>query len=345
MAFSEDSSSLSLESLNDGNYSGDWDDGEMAGYGTGILTFQIVVYVVLFLMGVPGNILVLILFARRQVESPFNVANCLVLSLATADLGTLLLYVPFYLAYDAMGLVWPFGLAMCKFVFSFTHVCVYASLGSMVAIAVERYRMTFHLHVSKSWVVIGTVIVWITAILLSIPQMMYLQLIEIDGEMEEEGSAPEYACELVWPDHSYEKLLHPIDFALFYLLPLAFISVLYVKIICVLRLAIRRNVPNHRLAEQSRKVAYILALIVSVFAVCVFPVHFMQLCRVFFHQYWLRLYSEWPWLFSLFAGLYLFTHVINPIIYALLHRKFRVQAIELLRMTQVFGCRHSEIDS
>lgn len=339
----------SSDGLNEWNHS-HWDVMEnTANYDTGTKTFLAVTYAVLFLTGIPGNILVLVLFGRgrgrNSVESPFNVANCLILSLATADLGSLLFYIPFYVVYDVLGSIWPFGLVMCKFVFSFTHLCVYASLGSMVAIAVERYRVTYHLHVSKTLEVIGAVIVWLTALILVIPQMIYLQLVEIEY-LDEEDSSPVYACELVWPDLAYERLLHPIDFAVFYLCPLVFITVLYVKIISMLRRAIRRNVLNRRLVKQSRKVSYVLVVIVVVFALCVFPVHFLQLIRVFFYQYWLSLYIEWPWLFSVFSCLYFLTHAMNPLVYVLLHRKFRVQAVEVLRVSQVLSCgRLTEMES
>lgn len=327
------------DELNDWNYSR-WDLVEdTANYGTGTTTFLAITYAVLFLTGIPGNILVLVLFGRTRnsAESPFNVANCLVLSLATADLGSLLFYIPFYIVYDVLGSVWPFGLVMCKFVFTFTHLCVYASLGTMVAIAVERYRVACHLRVSKTLEIIGTVLVWVAALILVIPQMIYLQLVEVE-DIGEEGSSPVYSCELVWPDVSYERILHPIDFAAFYMCPLLFITVLYVKIIFMIRRAIRRNLLNRRLVIQSKKVAYVLVVIVVVFALCVFPVHFLQLIRVFFYQYWLSLYIEWPWLFSVFAGLYFVTHAMNPLIYVLLHRKFRAQAVDVLKVSQVFSC-------
>ncbi|KAK3732023.1 hypothetical protein QZH41_006882 [Actinostola sp. cb2023] len=309
--------------LNDSSY-----EHEIVDSNNHIVTVQVAVYCILFLIGVPGNTLVLVVFARRG-DSPFNMSsNALIVNLAAADMGILLFYVPFYVAYEALDLVWPFGLAMCKFVFSLTHICVYSSLGTMIGVAMERYQVTFHLHVSKSLVRVGLLFVWICALVLSIPQMMNLQLVSLDDEIYPDT---EYTCELMWPDPIYERILHPVDFILFYLLPMALISGLYIHINSMLRSAIRRNVLNHRLAKQAQKVMYVLIVVVFVFGICNFPVHFMQIYRVFCYDEWLNIFDKSPWLFSVCAALYLIPHIANPIIYAVLNKKFRLAAIKVLR--------------
>lgn len=289
---------------------------------------HVVIHIFLFVIGVPGNILVLVIFSRSHGDTPFNMSsNAMILSLAAADLGILLVYVPFYVAYEALHLVWPFGVAMCKLVFSFTHICVYTSLGTMIGIAIERYLVTFHLHVYRPKVVMGMIAAWIVALLLSIPQMINLQLVSLDEQVTPDT---EYACELVWPEPLYEQILYPIDFVLFYLLPLAVISILYVKITSMLRSAIRQQVPNRRLTKQVKKVVCVLMVVVIVFAICNFPIYILHLYRIFQYEKWLVVAEESPWIFSVCAAIYLVPHSANPIIYAILDRKFRHQIIKVL---------------
>lgn len=272
----------------------------------------------------------LIIFSKSQSDSPFKMSsNSLIISLAATDLGILLVYVPFYVAYEMLGLIWPFGLVMCKFVFSSTHICLYASLGTLVGVAIERYLVAYDFRVSKQRIIVGLMCVWVVSLALSIPQMINLQLVSLD--VDEVHPDVQYVCELVWPDPMYERVLHPIDFGLFYLLPLIIISALYVKIIIMLRSAIKHSVPKRRFARQVQKVVYVLIVVVCVFGVCNLPIYVLHLYRVFWHDDWIGVIDKNPWLFSLCAALYLLPHSANPIIYAIFDRKFRTQALKVLK--------------
>ncbi|XP_020915039.1 galanin receptor type 1 [Exaiptasia diaphana] len=256
-------------------------------------------------------------------------SNSLIISLAAADLGILLVYVPFYVAYEMLGLIWPFGEVLCKFVFSSTHICLYASLGTLVGVAIERYLVAFDFRVSKPKIIMGLISVWIVSLALSIPQMINLQLVKID--VEEFHADVEYVCELVWPDPMYERVLHPVDFVLFYLLPLMIISVLYVKISVMLRSAIKHSAPKRRFARQVQKAVYVLIVVVCVFGICNLPIYVLHLYRVFWSDHWLGVIDKNHWLFSVCAALYLLPHSANPIIYAILDRKFRKEALTVLK--------------
>lgn len=304
-----------------------YDEGLMTTSSTGLIV-HIVIHCVVFVIGVPGNVLVLLIFSRCHIEAPFNMSsNSPILSLAAADLGILLFYVPFYVVYEFKHLVWPFGSAMCKLVFSSTHICIYASLGTMVSVAIERYLVTFHLHVSRQKVVMAMLAVWIVALLLSIPQMINLQLVPLEDYGDHD---PKYACELVWPNQWFEKILHPVDFAMFYLLPVGLTSILYGKITSMLRSAIRQNLLNRQLTKQVKKVVHVLIVVVIVFAICNFPIYIFHLYRVFQFNQWLQMVDKSPWIFSLFAALYLIPHTVNPLVYAVLDRKFRKEVFNIL---------------
>ncbi|EDO48524.1 predicted protein [Nematostella vectensis] len=338
-----------MTSLEEQFSSGSWRDFERPGnytyyndyddfVSTHYMTVQAIVFVLLFIVGVPGNILVLRIFTHHQNDFRLFISNILTLSLATADLGVLVVYIPFYLAYEFLGLVWPFGSAMCKLVFSVTHICVYASLGTMIAIAGERYLIVRN-RPAKRWVIGATVgCVWSVAIILCVPQLMYYTVVSITDDAE-----PLFVCELEWPDPMHEKILHPIDFTLFYLFPLIFTAAVYLKIIRLLRAAIENNVPSHRLIKESKRIVRLFVVTLTVFAICVLPIHILHLCRVFYHDYWLQLTIERPGMFPTLAALYLVTHVANPFIYILFHRQFRVKAGQIVRRCLKFLCLCREV--
>lgn len=299
-------------------------------------SIQIVANLVFVILGIPGNVLAII-FVWKKSDGSISPIIPFLLNLAAADLLVLTIYIPFYIAYEAADFEWPFGAVLCKAVFSLTHVCMYSSLATLTAIAVERYSITFCDGIRRKTVKSIIAIIWITAICLSIPQMVYLKTIQIDqyedfegdeeefleeGRMEQEDAR--YTCEIEWPHPDLERILQPIDAVILYLIPLSFIFVLYVKIITKLRAIDRKKLPPARLVfvRQRQRAVRKMATVITIFALCHLPIHVFHLLRVFFFESWLVLVSAYPWFFTLTANLVLVTHVVNPLVYGSLHHCF-----------------------
>lgn len=287
-------------------------------------------------LGIPGNVLAII-FVWKKSDGSLSPIIPFLLNLAAADLLVLTIYIPFYIAYEAADFEWPFGTVLCKAVFSLTHVCMYASLATLTAIAVERYSITFYDGIRKKTVKYVIVIIWITAFCLSIPQMVYLKTMQIDPfeEFEEdeeeflevrrmEQEDARYICEIEWPHPDLEKILQPIDAVLLYLVPLSFVFFVYVKIITKLRAIDRKQLaPAHLVfVKQRQRAVRKMATVITIFALCHLPIHAFHLLRVFFFESWLLLVSAYPWLFTLPINLVLVTHVVNPLVYGSLHHCF-----------------------
>lgn len=299
-------------------------------------TFQIVVNLVFVVLGIPGNALAIISLWKRSDGSLSPIFPFL-LNLAVADLLVLTIYIPFYIAYEAADFEWPFGAVLCKAVFSLTHICMYASLATLTAIAVERYLITFCDGIRRKTVKYVIVVIWVIAISLSIPQMVYLKTVKIDpfqafeeneqeflnGErMEQED--PIYICEIEWPHPDLETILQPIDAVILYLLPLSFVFIIYVKIITKMRAIDRKRLSPARLVfvRQRQRAVRKMATVITIFALCHLPIHAFHLLRVFFVESWLVLVSAYPWFFTLAVNLVLMTHVVNPLVYGSLHYCF-----------------------
>ena len=297
---------------------------------------QIVVNLVFVVLGIPGNVLAII-FVWKKSDGSLSPIIPFLLNLAAADVLVLTIFIPFYIAYEAADFEWPFGVFLCKAVFSLTHICMYASLATLTAIAVERYLITFCDGIRRKTVRYVIVIIWVTAICLSIPQMVYLKTIRIDpfeefeedeeefleeGRMKQEDAR--YICEIEWPHPNLEKILQPIDAVVLYLLPLSFVFVIYVKIITKLRAIDRKQLPPARLVfvKQRQRAVRKMATVITIFAFCHLPIHVFHLLRVFFFESWRVLVSAYPWFSTLPVNLVLVTHVVNPLVYGSLHHCF-----------------------
>lgn len=305
------------------------------------LSFQMVMNVALILVGIPFNILA-ILFLWRKADGSLSPIAPFLLNLAAADLLVLVVFVPVSIVYEAMDFVWLFGSFWCKSVFSLTHICMYASLATLTAIAVERYYITFFYSIRKTIAKYILIIIWVVGILLSIPQLTFLNTINVssvnDLEHEEEvdelslvngsreeGVEAKYICDIVWPHPNFEKILQPIDAILLYIIPLSFIFVVYFKIIVKLRSVDCKQLPPARrrfVAQRRRAIRKMIPMIV-IFALCHLPIHVFHILRVFFFEYWVILATDHPWLFSTSVNLVLVTHVLNPLVYGSLQRCFK----------------------
>lgn len=295
---------------------------------------QMIVNIIFIILGVPGNVLA-ILFLWKKSDGSLSPIMPFLLNLAAADMLVLTVYIPFYIAYEATDFEWPFGTFLCKAVFSLTHICMYASLGTLTAIALERYLMMFCDGIRRKTVKYLIVVIWIVAISLSIPQLVYLKTIKIDffedfeeeeifqGEgIDEEGAR--YVCEIEWPHPNLEQILQPVDAVILYLIPLSFVFIIYAKIINKLRAIDQKRLPPARsvyMKQRKCAVRKIFAIVV-IFAFCHLPIHVFHIVRAFFFESWIGLVTEYPWFFPLCVNLVLMTHVVNPLVYGSLHHCF-----------------------
>lgn len=306
---------------------------------------QFIIYLVIVLVGILGNTLVFKVL-RGQARRSLSVVNSFLVNLSVADFGVLVIFAPFYLAYEFLDFEWPFGLVLCKVVFSVTQLCMFVSLGTLVAVAVERYRITFRTPMKKSHVKFALLGIWLLSVLLSIPQLIVYKVVELEeheeGEEDAENEARHiYVCDAIWPDPLYEKILQPVDLVLLYFVPLAFIAAIYGKIIYSLRQVNLRNNFAERviLMKHGRRAVKTLTTVVIVFALLNLPIHVFHMYRVFYPESWIELVLDYPWLFSLCVALVLLMHTTNPLIYGICHGDFRRGVLELFTR----GCTASNI--
>ncbi|XP_051792758.1 C-C chemokine receptor type 8-like [Acanthochromis polyacanthus] len=133
-----------------------------------------------FLVGFPGNIAVLLL--RPNFQHLSSLSQSLMLNLAFSDLLCLLI-LPLWI-YSFLN-SWTFGREVCKVVIYLIYCSVYGSQLTVTMLAVQRYLLVVRL---KKFLQLGgkrlLVLLWLVAALLSIPALVFQQLVKHDNWSE-----------------------------------------------------------------------------------------------------------------------------------------------------------------
>ncbi|XP_074471074.1 leukotriene B4 receptor 1-like [Sebastes fasciatus] len=131
------------------------------------------VLVLCFLLGVPGNIAVIIIRPNWQHLSILS--QRLMLNLAISDL-LCLLTLPLWI-YTLLQ-SWTIGLVTCKILAYLIYCCLYSSLLTVTALSVQRYLLV--VYPQRCFNQVGRrrllVLLWLVAMILSVPALVVRQL-------------------------------------------------------------------------------------------------------------------------------------------------------------------------
>ncbi|XP_063286149.1 chemerin-like receptor 2 [Pelobates fuscus] len=275
---------------------------------------SIVIYSIAFLLGVPGNAIV-IWFTGFKWDK--TVSTLWFLNLAIADL-IFVLFLPLHITYVATNFHWPFGKALCK-VNSFIAVLnMFASVFFLTVIGLDRFTSFAcpgfsqrHRTLRKSMIVSG--IIWTLAAIIAGPALYFRDTID---------SSHKYTiCFNNFHDHDHTVILRThkvftlIRFFIGYLFPLL------TMIICYCLLAIKMKKNNTR--PPNTFFWTVLAIIVAFFA-CWTPFHIFCLLELKVHHS--GVYQEWlKFGMPISTSLAFINSCINPILYVLISKVFRKQ--------------------
>ena len=297
-----------------------------------ILVLQIIV----FLIGAVGNVLVCVVTSRKRNLK--IVGNRLILNLAIADLGALLINYPIHISKE-FSISWPFGEFVCETVFPFTVIFYGVGVGCITAIALHRYRMLVHCmkpQMNRQTVKRVLFLIWLLSfIIVVMPLFFVMKLLP----MPKIGIV---ICEPLWPNPLSKQMYHATIVLAFYIIPLSIIAVTYIRIRMKLKDNIRRHDSYRRSSfreqtarkesvsriVQNRRALRLLAPVVIVFAVCMAPLHFTTIVSFFVDTTG----SKHIAIVVRFFVLLLVTNAsANPIIYSVVNSDFRRDFMQLLR--------------
>lgn len=190
---------------------------------------RILSYAAICIIGTIGNVLVLLTTRKRRMRT---VTNLFIANLALADLAVCILAIPISVAYSTLG-YWPFGSFLCKTMPYLQGITVSASIGTLVAIACDRFIVIVYPTIKKlrvSQTSIAIVLIWILSALVSIPVNLHSEVVSdiIDG-------VKMAFCMEVWSSHEARNTYSLIVFLVLFLLPIGVMSAMYLGIIIKLK--------------------------------------------------------------------------------------------------------------
>ncbi|XP_053545098.1 C5a anaphylatoxin chemotactic receptor 1 [Bombina bombina] len=269
----------------------------------------LIIYVVVFILGLPGNALVVWMTAYEMKRT---VNTVWFLNLAIADL-LCCLSVPF----SIMGIIlrnhWPLGLFACKFIPSLLLINMYASVLILMVISMDRCALVIkpvwcqnHRSVKKAS--LACLVVWVLSLFLTSPSFIFRKTII--------KSRDHITCSmdfsLTGEDQvKVETFIAVFRFLMGFLIPFLLITICYVVLVTRV---------NERFA-QSGKTMKVVITVITGFFVCWFPYHVAGLILVSHPNS--DLYKSTLKVDSLLISIAFINSCMNPIIYVLMGQDFK----------------------
>ena len=291
--------------------------------------FLVVIYSFIFMIGVPGNILVILTIIR--VPKMRSIKNLLIANIAFGDLISIL----WCLTTALLGLFvsWPYGELVCKYLNPMSDVIIGNTVFTIVVISFERYRAIISPFSSKPTLrrtVLAITFFWVLAyVLIGVPLVKSTHL-GVRGFWVQE------VCSLTWPSRSFELTYRMVIFVCVFLVPCIIVLFCFVRIKKKLEENIRfastslRGRSTLKRAKRNQRLIKMLLVIFVCFTACFLPVNTLLLAFTFAKEKML------PWkylivIFQLAIAVLFLNSVMNPIILYMLSRDFRNGYIQQIK--------------
>ncbi len=156
------------------------------------------------IMGVAagGNLIVIWIVATNPRMR--TVTNYFLLNLAVADALIATVSMPFLFSYIVTQ-NWALGIGMCKFARFFGNVSTSASVLSLVAISIDRYRAIVHPllpRLSKSYIVCMIIFIWGGSSIFASPILVYSSVLTFGYSY----GVIKHQCFIIWPDGAFNRI-------------------------------------------------------------------------------------------------------------------------------------------
>nr|XP_054588149.1 leukotriene B4 receptor 1-like [Nothobranchius furzeri] len=260
-----------------------------------------------FLVGMPGNLLV-IWTILRHIKQRLNTV-VLILHLAAADL-TILITLPLWIY--ALVNSWVFGEIVCKMLVYVIHVCMFSSIFLITLMSVERYIAICHPFVMMRWktkrnMSTCLLFLWLLALILGVPVLITKPFDENDEE--------EQCFSLSFTSEKQAIFFLVSQTFLGFVLPLFTLSVCY----CLVAAQLRRMKFN---SKQKSKV--LIYTVVIVFTLLWLPYHVVNIIDVILVHFSDTDGEFLPESVVLSTGALVFiSSTVNPVLYVYFARNFK----------------------
>ncbi|XP_012329868.2 neuromedin-B receptor isoform X1 [Aotus nancymaae] len=242
-------------------------------------------YLLIITVGLLGNIILVKIFITNSAVR--SVPNIFISNLAAGDLLLLLTCVPV----DASRYFfdeWMFGKVGCKLIPVIQLTSVGVSVFTLTALSADRYRaivnpMDMQTSGAVLWTCVKAMVIWVVSVLLAVPEAVFSEVARISSL----DNSSFTAC-IPYPqtDELHPKIHSVLIFLVYFLIPLAIISIYYYHIAKTL-IKSAHNLPGEynehakKQMETRRRLAKIVLVFVGCFVFCWFPNHILYMYRSF----------------------------------------------------------------
>ncbi|XP_064125158.1 neuropeptide FF receptor 1 [Loxodonta africana] len=293
----------------------------------------IVAYVLIFLLCMVGNALVC--FTVLKNRHMRTVTNVFILNLAVSDLLVGIFCMPITLV-DNLITGWPFDNTTCKMSGLVQGMSVSASVFTLVAIAMERFRCIVHPFREKLTVqqaLVTIVVIWALALLIMCPSAVTLTVTRDEHHFMVDAhnrTYPLYSCWEAWPAQGMRRVYTTVLFSHIYLAPLALIVVMYA---CIARKLFKASGPARageeatteggRASRRRARVVHMLVMVALFFTLSWLPLWALLLLVDYGQLSEPQLHLVTVYAFPLAHWLAFFNSSANPVIYGYFNENFR----------------------
>ncbi|XP_055336518.1 neuropeptides capa receptor-like [Paramacrobiotus metropolitanus] len=308
-----------------------------------------VIYTVLFIGGIVGNILTCMVIVRNPYMH--TTTNYYLFSLAVSDVLMLLFGLPLEIYSFWVQYPYAFPSFVCSGRAMISEMTTNASIMTISAFTVERYLAICHpistqtmTSLSRAKMMIG--IIWLASLMSAIPYAFFVKVNHLvyPGTSDE---IPESAwCSINQNAREETAALFIVYTTVFFVVPIVLLTILYILIARALNKSERHPLAGVRTESstsdtsrnriQSRKsIIRMLAAVCVAFVICWAPFHTQRLLWSFVNEWNLLSKSINGFLYVIAGCCYYTNCVINVIIYNLMSHRFR----EAFREETLCVCR------
>ncbi|KAK7135138.1 hypothetical protein R3I93_018290 [Phoxinus phoxinus] len=297
-----------------------------------VATIFILAYVLIFSLCMLGNLLVcFIVLKNRQMRT---VTNIFILNLAISDLLVGILCLPITLV-DNLITGWPFDVVICKMSGLVQGASVSASVFTLVAIAVERFRCIvypFQRKLTQRQAIISIAFIWALAVAIMCPSAVTLTVSQdvLHFMVDRDNiTYPLFTCWEAWPELSMRKIYTTVLFSHIYLAPVTLIAIMYTRI-AVKLVKSPASIRDARAEDESRRVfrrklrvVNMLLMVALLFTVSWLPLWILMMLTDYGNLSPAQLDLVAVYIFPFAHWLAFFNSSVNPVVYGYFNENFR----------------------
>lgn len=304
------------------NYTNGMDAGANIMWHPWVQSMCILLYSLIFLLGVSGNSLVVYVVLRNRAMQ--TITNIFITNLAISDILMCLLAVPF----TPIGFYltsWVFGETLCHLVPMTLGLSVYVSTLTSTAIAIDRFFVIVHPfrpRMKKVTCLMLLVAIWIISISISLPLGIYQKVKWNENEEI-------YTCTENWPRKQSRQFFTLTSLVLQYIVPCCIIAYCYTKVSNVLKkrakvkmsMGSKSREKDELEIKRKKRTNNMLIAMVSIFVCCWLPLNIWHLFTEY--QPYLQRWEYFVLIFFIAHIVAMSSTMYNPFLYAWMNDNFR----------------------